>query len=111
MTGSAKRRTKQRLDCFVASLLTMTAPNVPHQDCRLNCKQRVIASEAKQSSAPRKERMDCFLASLLAMTWGVLQRSRGAMRPRCAKLSAPENQRAQGMPSDRCARSLACKIK
>ncbi|WP_212034187.1 hypothetical protein, partial [Bradyrhizobium sp. JYMT SZCCT0428] len=28
----------------------------------------VIASEAKQSMAPRKERMDCFVASLLAMT-------------------------------------------
>src|SRR4029078_283104 len=29
----------------------------------------VIASEAKQSIAPRKERMDCFVALLLAMTW------------------------------------------
>src|SRR6266849_3875534 len=28
----------------------------------------VIASEAKQSIAPRKGRMDCFVASLLAMT-------------------------------------------
>ena len=29
----------------------------------------VIASEAKQSIAPREERMDCFVALLLAMTW------------------------------------------
>jgi hypothetical protein len=28
----------------------------------------VIASEAKQSIAPRKESMDCFVAALLAMT-------------------------------------------
>src|SRR5258708_38355277 len=34
----------------------------------------VIASEAKQSIAPRKERMDCFVAALLAMTeWARLQ--------------------------------------
>jgi hypothetical protein len=30
--------------------------------------QPVIASEAKQSIAPRKEKMDCFVAALLAMT-------------------------------------------
>jgi hypothetical protein len=37
--------------------------------------------------------------------------SRGAMRPSFVKKSFASNQRAQGMPGARCARSLACKIK
>jgi hypothetical protein len=34
----------------------------------LGMSHNIIASEAKQSIAPRKRRMDCFVASLLAMT-------------------------------------------
>ena len=47
--------------------------------------------------------MDCFVAALLAMT--SLQHSRGAISPEFFKISsAPENQRAQGMPGARRAR-------
>src|SRR5258706_10907648 len=56
-------------------------------------------------------RMDCFVALLLAMTSNsnMTPRSRGAMRPSCAKTVRPEIQRAQGMPGARCARGLVCK--
>ena len=38
-------------------------------------------------------------------------RSRGAMRPSCARTVSPRNQRAQGMPGAQCTHSLACEIK
>jgi hypothetical protein len=33
-----------------------------------NAAEAVIASEAKQSMAPRNRKLDCFIASLFAMT-------------------------------------------
>src|SRR5229473_3711344 len=46
----------------------------------------VIASEAKQSIAPRKERMDCFAA--LAMTWNC-RRAFAELQTRLHALAAP----------------------
>ncbi len=43
---------------------------------------------------------------LLAMTANMSPRSRGAMRPSCARITRPK-QRAQGKPGARCTRSLA----
>src|SRR3981081_330773 len=53
------------------------------------CLDTVIASEAKQSIAPRKERMDCFVAALLAMTAQrleirIAQPTTASSRPICA---------------------------
>jgi hypothetical protein len=73
---------------------------------------RVIASAAKQSIlvAPKKEGMDGFVA--------FAPRNDGehsfAISPQvCARLilnfSPSDEQRAQGMPGARCARSLACR--
>src|SRR6266568_9656100 len=41
----------------------------------------VIASEAKQSIAPRKGRMDCFVASAPRNDGEIASRSRDALRP------------------------------
>ncbi len=94
---------KGRMDCFAA--LAMTVSGRWHSTARHtrsrhrpptgrasarpmtgSAKQSiapaVIASEAKQSIAPRKGRMDCFVASLLAMTANTRSRPRRAVRPR-----------------------------
>src|SRR6266700_4473958 len=55
----------------------------------------VIASEAKQSIAPRKERMDCFVAALLAMTGRVRG---GTPHP---PPSSPANRPRESAPDDR----------
>ena len=60
---------KERMDCFVASLLAMTETNV---FCAVIASAVFLCRHCeRQRSNPspsRKERMDCFVASLLAMT-------------------------------------------
>jgi len=81
--------------------------------------ETVIArSEAtKQSIVTVVLAVDCFaslamtvgVASLLAMTANTASRSRRRLRARFARNVPPsEDQRAQGMPGARRARSLAC---
>jgi hypothetical protein len=95
----------------------------PGERCRGNAEVCfvVIASEAKQSIAPRKGRMDCFVASLLAMTWisrrhtsGVIAREGGrssipetaAIEPRSRGVLDPPH--ARGMTAQLSLREATC---
>jgi hypothetical protein len=67
---------------------------------------------AKQSMPQHKERMDCFVANAPRNDDQTQIRDLAASFRASFILNVPPpNQRAQGMPGVRCARSLACKIK
>src|SRR5258707_2414891 len=74
--------------------------------------ETVIASEARQSIAPREERMDCFVAC--APRNDVKSRYDSAISrreaPEFSKNRSPSKQRAHGMPGAQCTRSLACSV-
>ena len=78
------------------------------------------AKRSNPALAPRKRKLDCFVALLLAMTWRGRRESNLAhhlqtesrdLAARCTRVlpATLKDQRAQGMPGARCARSLACR--
>ena len=109
------------MDCFVASP-AMTESNRPlqrrhHRACPgdprpgfVTARKTWMAGTSARSKAssprPAMTTADFRVNSLT----GTLSHSHDAMRPSFAN-NYPREQRAQGMPGAKCARSLACKIK